>query len=166
MSNPTKTEISPDFTIVSVDGAYIHVLSGGVRLQFYRDKSFPTHDSYGIPTFRDKEREILHEVRMTVDNANHFAVFLKKGIEAYEREVEEANGLSLLREATQHLIDDVYATREQKAKPIFDKVLSMMEHVNEFGQTRIIKLLDKIIEENAPRFEEIFTTHAAKVEGK
>jgi hypothetical protein len=166
MSEGMKPEPSPDFTIVTVDGVYFHMVNDGVALQFYRERSFPVHDKYGIHSFPNKERIILHEIRMTLETALRVSSDIQKGLTAYEEEVAERTGMKALNKAVDKLFETLHSTPEREAKTLFGKIVDMLSDLTVEGRKKTIALLDQLIQENEYRFEEIIAAHSVRVEGK
>lgn len=157
-----RPEPSPDFTVVAVDGAYIQIADGVAKLQFYRDIAFPAFDQYGIMDFSNKERTIRHEVRLGVQAAERLNSELQRGLQAYQREVDDKNGISKLIEAAKFL-HGTDSTAEKEFQPIYSRLINMMRKLTPEGQRQVVDLLDQILMENEPKFEKIRTAHSIRL---
>src|SRR5438105_11635655 len=72
-----------DYATVVSDGAYVHYLDGFVSLLFFRDTAFPTLNENGLLAKQRKSREILHEVRLSINAAKSLGENIENGMSGY-----------------------------------------------------------------------------------
>jgi hypothetical protein len=167
MTNGSKNpEISPDFATTAVDRAYFHIVNDIVALQFYRETSFPTYDQYGLHNFDNKQREILHETRMSLTIARKLLKELDKGLTAYELEVMPEATIKMLGDAMNKVTQTYEESIALKTRNIYARIHAMMSSTKPEGQDKIVTLLEKLFEENGHRFEEILAAHSIRLEGR
>lgn len=80
----TEDTIDPDFKTIAADGAYVRVLDSHVALMFYRDNVYPKHKSDLFMKFENRERTVLHEVRIPTQGSIRLTTEMDDAISLFQ----------------------------------------------------------------------------------
>jgi hypothetical protein len=89
MSDESTSEIeASDFSILSVDGAYMNFKYEYIRLFLYRDVSLPQRMGDGSVKFGESRHEVLQGVRMPYEAADTLRYNLDIGLPLYTTRIK------------------------------------------------------------------------------
>lgn len=167
MNDPVKkVAYSRDYACIAANGAYINVEEGETTIIFYRDLKCPLHTDTNEIQLVENNRELLHEVRMSVDNARKLSSELEDGIFSYDREISEREGWAKIERDLEVVRDKLAMDAEKVARSVTTKIVDVVQATDFNKRRELVALFDKILEENRDRINDFVAKYPSAVEVK